>query len=152
MSAMTETSHRLTFILWLSLGLLLVLLATGCQEEAGAAEESLMPGGDASRGAELIVAYGCPACHTIPGIRGADALVGPPLTAWAERVYIAGVMTNTPNNLLLWLQNPQEVEPGTAMPNLGVTEEGARDIGAYLYTLTRDDERSEKSHDSRKTR
>jgi cytochrome c1 len=37
--------------------------------------------------------------------------------------------------LILWLQNPQAVEPGTVMPNLGLTEIEARDIAAYLYTL-----------------
>lgn len=115
--------------------LLLLVLATACQEEAGAVDRPAMPGGDAQRGAELIEVYGCPACHTIPGIRGADALVGPPLTGWSERVYIAGAVANTPENLILWLQDPQAIEPGTAMPNMGVTEQIARDIGAYLYTL-----------------
>lgn len=141
---MNDATHDRVNAGWLGLCLvLLFLLATGCQDEAGAAEERFMPGGNPVRGAELIESYGCPACHTIPGIKGADALVGPPLTAWAERVYIAGALANTPENLLRWLQNPQEIEPGTAMPDLGVTEQGARDIGAYLYSLTREDERSE---------
>lgn len=119
--------------------LLLLVLGTACQEEADAADRPTMPGGDAQRGADLIEVYGCPACHTIPGIRGADALVGPPLTGWSERVYIAGAVTNTPDNLILWLQDPQAIEPGTAMPNMGVTEQVARDIGAYLYTWGDDD-------------
>ena len=29
------------------------------------------------------------------------------------------------------------VEPGTAMPNLGVSEEQATDVAAYLFTLGR---------------
>ncbi|MDT8305781.1 MAG: c-type cytochrome [Anaerolineae bacterium] len=126
-------------IAWLGLALLLVLVASGCQQVAGAADQPFMPGGNAERGAELIPVYGCGTCHTIPGIRGADALVGPPLTGWAARAYIAGAIPNTPQNLLLWLQDPQSVEPGTAMPDMGLTEQAARDIGAYLYTLTRDD-------------
>jgi len=42
---------------------------------------------------------------------------------------------NTPANLFRWIRTPQQVEAGTAMPNLGVTEEQARDIASYLYTL-----------------
>lgn len=121
------------------LSLLVLLLGSACQEGADAADQAFMPGGDAQRGAELIQSYGCPACHTIPGIRGADALVGPPLTGWSERVYIAGAVANTPDNLLLWLQDPQAIEPGTAMPDMGVTQQDARDIGAYLYTLVGND-------------
>jgi hypothetical protein len=37
--------------------------------------------------------------------------------------------------LIQWIQDPQAVEPGTAMPNLGVDEAIARDTAAYLYTL-----------------
>jgi cytochrome c len=61
--------------------------------------------------------------------------VGPPLTMFARRAYIAGQLTNQPDNLIRWIQNPQAVEPGTAMPNLGVIPEIARDMAAYLYTL-----------------
>ncbi len=78
--------------------------------------------------------YGCGSCHTIPGIRGADGLVGPPLTQFHERPYIAGQIPNTPENLVHWIMNPQEIEPGTAMPDLDVTEEDARAIAAYLQS------------------
>lgn len=120
------------------MGLMILLLLTGvaCQQDAGASDLPFMPGGDAQLGAELIQSYGCVSCHTIPGIPEADSLVGPPLTGWAQRTYIAGALPNTPGNLILWIQNPQQVEPGTAMPDLNVTEQAARDIGAYLYTLT----------------
>lgn len=37
-----------------------------------------------------------------------------------------------------WVMNPQAVEPGTAMPDLGVSEPEARHIAAYLYTLYED--------------
>ncbi|MGI8643285.1 MAG: c-type cytochrome [Thermomicrobiales bacterium] len=93
-------------------------------------------GGDAGAGKDALRAYGCIACHTVPGMASSSgATVGPPLTAWAERVYIAGSLTNQPENLIFWIQNPQQVEPGTAMPDLDVTEQDARDIAAYLYTL-----------------
>ena len=94
-----------------------------------------IPAGDADRGEELIRDYGCGSCHTVPGVAGADGTVGPPLNAFAERDYIAGNLRNTPANLILWIQNPQEIEPGTAMPDIGVTEEDARDIATYLHTL-----------------
>lgn len=95
-------------------------------------------GGNAELGQDQIESYGCGSCHTIPGIDSAEGTVGPPLSFWADRAYIAGNLPNNPDNLVRWIQNPQEVEPGTAMPVLGVTEAEARDIAAYLYTLSKD--------------
>lgn len=92
-------------------------------------------GGDPSRGAALIEDYGCGHCHTIPGIRAADGVVGPPLFFFSRRVYIAGEVPNTPQNLVRWVRNPPSIEPGTAMPALGLDEQQARDVAAYLYTL-----------------
>lgn len=94
-----------------------------------------VPDGDPGRGLVAIERYGCGACHGIPGIRGADATVGPPLDRWGDRAYIAGNLPNTGPNLQRWLRDPQEVEPGTAMPDMGVTAIDARDIAAYLLTL-----------------
>jgi mono/diheme cytochrome c family protein len=93
--------------------------------------------GDSERGKELLRFFGCSACHTIPGVVGANGLVGPPLMRWAERQYITGRVVNTPANLVEWIVNPQVIEPGTAMPATGATAEQARDIAAYLYTLGR---------------
>jgi len=92
-------------------------------------------GGDARRGAALIAEFGCAACHTVPGVTGARGTVGPPLTRFAARGYIAGMLRNTPPNLVRWIRDPQGVVPGNAMPNMGVTEAEARDMAAYLYTL-----------------
>lgn len=61
--------------------------------------------------------------------------MGPPLNFFARRTYIAGELPNTPENLFRWIRSPQSVEPNTAMPNLGLSEEQARDVVAYLYTL-----------------
>ncbi|MEV0733886.1 MULTISPECIES: c-type cytochrome [Polymorphospora] len=91
--------------------------------------------GHPERGAELIARYGCGSCHTIPGIDGADGLVGPPLTRFGARSYIAGELPNSAENLKRWITDPQSVEPGTAMPNLGVDPIDAEDIAAYLHTL-----------------
>ncbi|HEY8470224.1 MAG TPA: c-type cytochrome [Longimicrobiales bacterium] len=116
--------------------LLATVGALGCSD-APASRAPAVPGGDAERGASLLAAYGCGACHAIPGVKGADALVGPPLTGWAERRYIAGSLVNTPENLMRWIMTPQAIEPGTAMPDLGVDEAAARDMAAYLFTLRR---------------
>ena len=115
----------------------LVLLLCGLAACTQRLEQSaaVMTGGDPARGKELIRQTGCVSCHTIPGIRGANALVGPPLEQMASRVYIAGVLPNTPENMLRWLQNPPAVDPLTAMPSLHLTEAEARDIAGYLYTL-----------------
>jgi mono/diheme cytochrome c family protein len=91
--------------------------------------------GDPARGKELIRLFGCSACHTIPGVVGANGMAGPPLTRWAERQYISGRVVNTPANLVAWIVDPQAIEPGTAMPASGSTAEQASDIAAYLYTL-----------------
>jgi len=90
--------------------------------------------GNSDRGAQLIRAYGCGSCHSIPGIQRADSKVGPPLRDLSERVYIAGVITNTPQHLMQWIQHPRAVDSRTAMPELGVTPDDARDIAAYLYS------------------
>ncbi|MFN0073352.1 MAG: c-type cytochrome [Chloroflexota bacterium] len=94
-----------------------------------------VPGGSVDRGRRVLAAYGCGACHVIPGVPGGVGAVGPPLTGWAQRAYIAGALPNQPTYLIAWLRNPQDVEPGTAMPNLGVTEVDARDMAAYLYSI-----------------
>jgi putative membrane protein len=92
-------------------------------------------GGDADRGRHAIERYGCGTCHTIPGIRAAKAMVGPPLDRIASRTYIAGVITNTPENMRRWIKDPPGVDKLTAMPNLGVSDNEVMDIVAYLYTL-----------------
>jgi cytochrome c2 len=92
-------------------------------------------GGDVVRGQQLVQDFGCIGCHTIPGINNAHANVGPPLTAFGDRVYIAGMLHNDPGNLITWLRDPQSVVPGNAMPNMGISEPQARDMAAFLYTL-----------------
>lgn len=91
--------------------------------------------GNPQRGKQLIVSYGCGSCHTIPGIYTARGVVGPPLYFFSRRTMIAGELPNSPDNLVRWIRDPKAVEPGTAMPDLGLSDEQARDIAAYLYTL-----------------
>jgi putative membrane protein len=98
-------------------------------------EAKRMTGGDPERGKQVMRQYGCGTCHTIPGVAGATAAVGPPLDKLATRTYLAGRLTNSPENLLKWIREPQSIDPRTAMPNMGVTESDGRDMAAYLYTL-----------------
>jgi cytochrome c2 len=114
--------------------LLLATLLGGCNKDADETAISMV-GGNPDHGRKIIVTYGCIACHTIPGVNGANALVGPPLTRMAARTYVGGVLQNTPANMIQWIQNPPGVDPKTAMPNLHVTQGDARDITTYLYTL-----------------
>mgnify|MGYP001544976079 CR=1 FL=1 len=83
----------------------------------------------------MIEQYGCGSCHTIPGVRNARGLVGPPLLWWSRRTFIAGEVPNTPENLVHWIRSPRSVEAHTAMPTLGLSDQQARDVAAYLYTL-----------------
>jgi cytochrome c len=92
-------------------------------------------GGDSQRGKAAIARYGCGSCHTIGGIRSAHGLVGPPLTGFRDRMYVAGILPNTPDGLIHWIREPKVVNPKTAMPQLGVTEQEATDIAAYIYSI-----------------
>lgn len=123
---------------WIAAAALAVLAVClpGCNREARLKEEAArMTGGDPDQGSQLIRKYGCSACHLIPGIDGARGMVGPPLNGIASRTYLGGQLPNTPQNLLRWIQDPQSIERGTAMPNVGVSSREARHIAAYLYTL-----------------
>ena len=112
---------------------IVVILLAACARDIGAVQKSVL-GGDPAAGRQAILHYGCGSCHTINGVPGADALVGPPLNNFAQRHYIAGNLPNTADNLIFWIQFPQRVEPGTAMPDMNVAEEDARNIAAYLYS------------------
>lgn len=121
--------------------LILPLLLSACADamrtppRTAAPATTLLADSDPERGWQALQSYGCHSCHVIPGVPGANAYVGPPLTAWAERGYIAGELPNTPENLFSFIQYPQSFRPGSAMPDMGVTAEEARDMTAYLYTL-----------------
>ncbi len=120
--------------------LISLTLLNGCASQSNtniamASSRQGVPGGNAKLGEEAILQYGCGSCHVIPGVAGANGLVGPPLTGIADRAYIAGVLSNRPANMMIWIMNPQVVVPGNAMPILGVSQDEARDITTYLYTL-----------------
>ena len=94
-----------------------------------------MPAADSARGKHALEQYACVTCHEIPGVTGATVPVGPSLRQLASRSYIAGALPNTRDNLVRWLRSPQAVKPGSAMPDLGVSERDARDMAAFLTEL-----------------
>lgn len=90
---------------------------------------------DPNADAKTLMSAQCSACHTIPGIAGAYGDIGPSLKGIAKHPQIAGKLPNTPANMVKWLMHPQQVSPGTAMPELGLTQAQAAKIAAYLATL-----------------
>ena len=106
-------------------------LAAGC----GEAPAPPASAGDRENGKLLLRQFGCGACHEIPGVADAQGRVGPPLEGVASRIYLAGVLPNTPENMAAFIRAPQRFAPRTAMPDLGVSEPHARDMVAYLQGL-----------------
>jgi len=113
----------------------LVLITACALASACTATPSPVAGGDPENGRLLLRQFGCGTCHRIPGVATAEGNVGPPLDAIARRVYLAGLLPNTPDNMMRWIRSPKSIDPRTAMPDLQVTETHARDMTAYLYRL-----------------
>ena len=121
-------------------GLLLVIGLAGTVYEY-AEQRSMMrthaaaiTGGNPWRGEAMFIQYGCGSCHALKNVRTATGAVGPPLDGIATRAIIGGHLANTPDNMHRWIRDPQHIAPGTAMPDLKVGAEDARDITAFLYT------------------
>ncbi|MCL4466026.1 MAG: cytochrome C [Chloroflexi bacterium] len=157
---MVQRSHSLArrqaFLALLALALLVVMAActqtgqatpTAAPSKAPAATTApsgtTAPGGaatgvaagNAEQGKAAIAKYNCGSCYTIPGISGANGTVGPSLANYPNIPQIAATLPNTPDNTVKWIMDPPAVKPGTAMPKLGVTQQDAQNIAAYLYTL-----------------
>jgi mono/diheme cytochrome c family protein len=92
-------------------------------------------GGDTGRGKVALEQYACASCHSIPGVIAPVGRVGPTLANMNERSIVAGMLANNPEDMVEWIRHPQKVSPGTAMPDMGVSERDARDMAAYLGTL-----------------
>lgn len=114
---------------------LVLLMMLACERSRVQHDAELITGGDVQHGKHLVRSYGCGACHTIHDAPGATGTVGPPLDGVALRTYLAGHVANNVPNMIRWVRHPQALEPGVAMPEMGVTETDARDLAAYLYTL-----------------
>ena len=94
--------------------------------------------GDVAAGRTLFTAKGCIACHTAQGAQGATGTIGPNLNGIgdpAKRPTLTDGGRNTPEHIREWIKNPQQLKPGTMMPNLQLTDKEADDLTAFLLTL-----------------
>jgi cytochrome c2 len=94
--------------------------------------------GGAAEGKSLFVSRGCIACHRAPGVPEAQGTIGPNLRGVGNPTghpKIADAIPNTHDNLVRWIMNPPAVKPGTAMPSLGLSQDDAGKIAAFLETL-----------------
>jgi cytochrome c1 len=107
-----------------------LLLIAGITQACGAGLSD-----EEKRGKAAIERHGCVACHVIPGLSNPGSHVGPSLKKIGTRGYIAGVLANTPENMLRWLRDPPGIDPRTAMPKIPMTDQETRDMVAYLYSL-----------------
>lgn len=97
-------------------------------------ERHHMPQASPERGRLAMERVGCGACHSIPGI-WPEGRAGPSLHDFAGQGLIAGRLPNRPDVLAGFVRNAPHWLPGTAMPAMPLSEEEARDVAAYLYTL-----------------
>jgi cytochrome c len=132
---MREGEWRRRGIAFVAMSALWATLLGACASHDFRQVRQSVEGGEASRGRQAILTHGCGSCHVVPGVPHARGAVGPPLTSFSQRAFVAGQFPNHPDALIRWIQDPQGMIPETAMPNVGVSEEDARDIAAYLYTL-----------------
>jgi mono/diheme cytochrome c family protein len=115
----------------LAVGVVALLQVNQMREERDVAQA--LTGGNPAKAAELATRFGCAGCHTIPGVSGAHGQVAAPLLDLRKRVYLAGVVRNTAENLVQWIVDPPSLSPRTAMPVTGISRREAADVAAYLY-------------------
>ena len=86
-------------------------------------------------GAALMADFGCGTCHSIPGVPGADRPGRPAARQYRRANDSCWISVQYPDNMIAWLERPQSIVPGNAMPNMEINDHDAKDITAYLLTL-----------------
>lgn len=77
----------------------------------------------------------CINCHSINGTV-ANGRFGPDLTHLMSRTTLAaGAAPNTPENLRLWIQNPEAIKRGSLMPAMKLSDSDLDVLVGYLETL-----------------
>jgi cytochrome c1 len=84
---------------------------------------------------KALIAQHCAACHRVPGVALARGRVGPSLAHIRQQQIIAGYFPNSPSLLTRWIEHPQKLLPGNAMPEMHLSHEQAMTIVDYLYTM-----------------
>jgi cytochrome c oxidase subunit 2 len=88
-----------------------------------------------SLGRQVFETTACINCHAVSGTV-ANGRFGPDLTHLMSRDTIAaGAALNTPNNLRLWIRNPEALKPGSLMPAMELNDPDLDALTAYLGTL-----------------
>jgi cytochrome c oxidase subunit 2 len=88
-----------------------------------------------SAGRRVFESTACINCHTVIGTP-ADGRFGPDLTHMMSRSTIAsGAAENTPENLRLWIQNPDAIKPGSLMPAMKLSDAEVNAVVSYMQTL-----------------
>jgi cytochrome c oxidase subunit 2 len=83
----------------------------------------------------LFINKGCADCHAVVS-NGPRSGKGPGLAHLASRETLGGgIQRNTPENLMLWLTDPQAAKPGNRMPNTPLTPDERRALLMYLESL-----------------
>lgn len=109
-----------------------LMLTDAGRAEPSPAQQASGGSPDLERGRVAMTQYACQSCHVIPGVPGPQVDVGPRLKDMSRQRYIAGHLPNTEDNMVRWLRAPDQIKPGTAMPNLQLTERDARDMARWL--------------------
>jgi cytochrome c oxidase subunit 2 len=112
-----------------------VNVAQTMQGRGGSAEGGNASGDDAHRGQQVFEQQACVNCHTVRGTM-ANGRYGPDLTHLMSRDTIgSGSVPNTRENLLRWINDPNDFKPGCLMPAMHLTDAQNAEITDYLLTL-----------------
>ena len=128
--------------------LIVTVLATGCASGSatpGAAVATRGPialhtpapgiAGNPTIGQQLVMTRGCGGCHTVSGVPGANGVAGPNLTNVVLRPTLAGDrLPMSPEMMTRWLLDPHALKPDTSMPNVGLSQQEAQDLTAFLFS------------------
>ena len=99
------------------------------QQQLAVDEPSVMAG------KQVFERTACINCHAVSGTP-ADGRFGPDLTHLMTRTTIAaGAAENTPQNLRLWIQNPDAIKPGSLMPAMKLNGADLDAVVNYMEKL-----------------
>jgi cytochrome c oxidase subunit II len=105
------------------------------QAQQQAVPASVSAGSQEAEGRRVFESTACINCHAARGTV-ANGRFGPDLTHLMSRDTIgSGAAPNTPQNLRLWIEDPDAIKPGSLMPAMNLSEQDFDSLTAYLLTL-----------------